>query len=615
MLASPRANGGDHFLRLFDELKRRNVFRVVGVYAVVGWLLIQVIVAVLPTLGAPPWVAKVFIVLVLAGFPIALILAWAFELTPDGMRLTGNVPEGESIAPKTGRKLDYAILAGLALVAVTIIADRLSPEKPHVVAAVETADASAAPSDASIAVLPFEDLSPQKDQEYFSDGMAEEILNVLANVPGISVASRTSSFQFKGREIGVPEIARQLNVRHILEGSVRKAGTTVRISAQLIDTKTDRHLWSETFDRPLTTDNVFTIQDQIAQAIVGTMDKAMGVETAPKVSVAPATANVDAYDLFLRAHQLFLARGKGLKEAILLYEKATIADPEYAKAWAELAAAASVAKSWDVTDRDYNKIALDAAEHAIKIDPSMALPYAVEGQLRTTAQTPPDFEAGFALLNKALSIDPDNAAALVWRGNISATIGMTADAVRDYQKCLALEPASIICRYQLAMQEIVLGDDQGAIRDISDLMLRGFAGYEPHWVRPLLRNGERVGAASFAIAATGSPSAAAQLIAAIEDRDPAQPLEKLTAMKPAYSKDSIMGVFLALQCATVDPITDFAPIVQFGTPYLWLPEYRDYRKTEGFRKMLTTLGFPAYWRKHGFPPQCGPVGKDDFECE
>ncbi|HXI86458.1 MAG TPA: hypothetical protein VNH64_03295, partial [Parvularculaceae bacterium] len=317
--------------KLFAELRRRNVFRVAGVYAVIGWLLIQVIVAIKTPLHLPEWTDTFFVVLVLAGFPVALILAWAFEVTPEGVKLTKDVAEGESIAAKTGRKLDYAILAGLTLVVVTIVANRLMPEKTTAIA-IDDSNAVAAPSDASIAVLPFEDLSPQGDQGYFADGMAEEVLNVLANVPGLSVASRTSSFQFKGREIGVPEIAKQLNVRHVLEGSVRKAGTTVRITAQLIDTKTDRHLWSQTFDRPLTTDDVFTIQDQIAQAIVNAMDKLIGVAAAPKVTVAPATDNLTAYDLYLQARPMVQARAN-LVQADALLARAVEQDPKFVKAW------------------------------------------------------------------------------------------------------------------------------------------------------------------------------------------------------------------------------------------------------------------------------------------
>ena len=599
---------------LFKELRRRNVFRVAGVYAVVGWLIIQVVVAVKAPLGLPAWTDTLFILLVLAGFPVALLLAWAFELTPDGVKLTSAVPEAESIHAKTGRKLDYAILAGLVLVAAMIVADRLTPEKATVVAG-EDAAGDATQTAASIAVLPFEDLSPQGDQEYFADGMAEEILNVLAQVPALKVASRTSAFQFKGREIGVPEIARQLNVRHVLEGSVRKAGTTVRITAQLIDTKTDRHLWSETFDRPLTADNVFTIQDDIAKAIVGALDQAMGVKTAPIVAVAPATDNVDAYDLFLRAHQLFVARGKGLKEAVLLYEQAVAADPNFARAWAELAAAAAVATSWDVFDRDYDKIALDAARQAVKIDPSMALPYAVEGNLYATAQTPPDYELAIAKLDKALALDPDNVSALAWRGNMSISLGLTSEGVDYYKKCLARDADNYICRFLLSIAEIALGEDAATLRDASELMLGGFAGPEPHYVRLLLASGDRVGAASAAIAATGSAPAAKQLIDALEDPDPARRVERLRALKPQYEPHSIMGVYLALQCALVDPVTDYNAMTTFGPPYLWFPEYRDYRRSDGFKKLVTTLGMPAYWRKHGFPPHCRPVGKDDFECD
>ncbi|HKJ75193.1 MAG TPA: hypothetical protein VKA19_13850 [Alphaproteobacteria bacterium] len=602
--------------RLFAELRRRNVFRVGGFYAVIGWLLIQVIVAIKGPLHLPGWTDTFFVVLVLAGFPLALLLAWAFELTPEGVKLTKDVAEGESITTKTGRKLDYAILAGLALVVVIVVADRFLPSLETHSSGAPRDEGAAAPSDASIAVLPFEDLSPEGDQGYFADGMAEEILNVLANVPGISVASRTSSFQFRGREVGIPEIAKQLNVRHILEGSVRKAGTTVRITAQLIDTKSDRHLWSETFDRPLTTDDVFTIQDQIAQAIVDAMDAVMGVKTAPEVTVAPATENVDAYDLFLRAHQLFIARGKGLKEAVLLYEKATAADPNYARAWAELAAAASVAWSWDVTDRDYNSIALAAAKRAIEIDPSMSLPYAVEGQLHTVTQIPADFEAGIAKLDKALAINPDDTSALVWRGIVYAMIGKTTRAVSDYKKCLAVDPGYSICRLELSLAQITLGNEDDAIRNISEMMLRGFSGPDPHFVGLLLKHGDRVGAVAIAIAATGSASAAAELIGAVEEPDSARRTERLCQLKSEYPSMSNMGVFLTFQCASVAPITDYRPIVQFGAIYnIWLPEYRDYRKTDGFKKMAAALGLPAYWRGHGFPPQCGPVGKNDFECE
>ncbi|MBL4619820.1 MAG: hypothetical protein JKX88_06965, partial [Marinicaulis sp.] len=252
--------------KLLTELRRRNIFRVAGVYAVVGWILMQVAGTLENSLNLPDWFDSAITATLLIGFPIAVLLAWAFEMTPEGVKRTETIAEGESVTVKTGRKLDVAILGGLVLVGVMIGWQMLRP----VPAPSNTTDIGEQTiSAASIAVLPFSDLSPNGDQEYFSDGMAEEILNVLVKVTGLNVASRTSSFGFKGQEaLGIPFIAEKLNVRHVLEGSVRKSGETIRITAQLIDAQTDQHLWSETFDRTLTTENIFAIQDEIANAIV-----------------------------------------------------------------------------------------------------------------------------------------------------------------------------------------------------------------------------------------------------------------------------------------------------------------------------------------------------------
>ena len=283
-MCAPPTKGGA-LGKLIAELRRRNVIRVAGVYAVIGWLVAQVATLLETSLGLPSWFDGVIVAALLLGLPIALILAWAFELTPEGMRLTASLPEAQAGAQKS-RKLDYAILSGVALVAVLFIVERIMP--PSVIerrsaddgsgAAADESSAHSQPEDgsgavatpkgpppaASIAVLPFADLSAEKDQQYFSDGIAEEILNVLARIDGLKVASRTSAFQFRSAAAGIPAIAGELGVRHVLEGSVRKAGNRVRITAQLIDASTDARLWSETFDRTLTAEDLFAIQDEIA---------------------------------------------------------------------------------------------------------------------------------------------------------------------------------------------------------------------------------------------------------------------------------------------------------------------------------------------------------------
>lgn len=291
--------------KFLSELQRRKVLRVATGYVVAGWVILQVALSLQAAMTLPAWFSSAIMAVLLIGFPIAVFASWFFEFTPEGIRRT--VPSDE-IVPLKFQATDLALATALILVLAAVTVKVVSPAQETTVAAAPAAPVAQQPSAASIAVLPFADLSPAKDQEYFSDGMAEEILNVLAKVKGLHVASRTSAFQFKGREIGVPEIARQLKVRHVVEGSVRKAGDTLRITAQLIDTASDRHLWSETFDRPLTADNIFTIQDEIAKAIVKALGQTMGTASDVEVAVAPVTANVNAYELFLQARRLFTAR-------------------------------------------------------------------------------------------------------------------------------------------------------------------------------------------------------------------------------------------------------------------------------------------------------------------
>ncbi|MCZ6826858.1 MAG: adenylyl cyclase, partial [Gammaproteobacteria bacterium] len=295
---------------LFIELKRRNVFRVGFAYVIMSWLLAQIADLVIDNITAPDWIMQVLMLFLALGFPIALFFAWAFEMTPDGIKREHEIDRSQSITPQTGRKLDRMIGGAIAIAVLFLLVDRfVGPEQTSPALPTESTDqkeSQAQDQTVSIAVLPFVNMSSDPEQEFFSDGISEEILNQLVRVEGLSVASRTSAFAFKGQDLGLDEIARDLGVDHILEGSVRKEHDNVRITAQLIDASTDRHLWSATYDRKLT--SIFAIQDEISGSIVEALRETLGVDIKKIASTSLPTTNVDAYTSYLKARELFYSR-------------------------------------------------------------------------------------------------------------------------------------------------------------------------------------------------------------------------------------------------------------------------------------------------------------------
>ncbi len=329
-------------MSFFEELKRRSVVRVAIAYALISWVLLQGADFFLDLAGAPEWVMRALFILAAVGLPAVLAFSWAFEMTPEGLKREADVDRSQTQAPYTARKIDKLILVFLALAVVGLLVERFlpgsaqAPSAQDIAAVVSEAEQgtaemardnaasgmTAAPvtgEEPSIAVLPFADMSADGDQGYFSDGIAEELLNLLVRVDGLKVASRTSSFAFKDTGQSIGDIARELKVNHVLEGSVRKAENRVRITAQLIDTNTDRHLWSETYDREL--NDIFAIQDDIATAIVAALQAELGVLKDAQIQVSASTENLDAYQLFLEARALYNARDR-LTDSIALYERA-----------------------------------------------------------------------------------------------------------------------------------------------------------------------------------------------------------------------------------------------------------------------------------------------------
>ncbi len=317
-------------MSFFNELNRRNVTRVAIAYAVAGWVLTEVASVVLPTFQAPGWVLRVLIALLIMGFPLALVFAWVYELTPEGLKKEKDIQPEQSISSHTARKLNLVVIVLLVIAIGMVVFDRFIARDATQATAVTTAQqAQGDGAIPSVAVLAFQNMSTDAENEFFADGISEEILNLLADVSGLSVASRTSAFAFKSKDLPIPEIARALNVRYVLEGSVRKAGEQVRVTAQLIDAETDRHLWSETYDRALR--DIFKIQDEIAAAIGQALQvRLLGDEGSEVKAVA---VDPDVYTRFLEARYLLRRRhADDMQQANRLLIDVVAAEPRFARA-------------------------------------------------------------------------------------------------------------------------------------------------------------------------------------------------------------------------------------------------------------------------------------------
>jgi len=416
-------------LSLFNELKRRNVIRVGIAYLIGGWLVMQVADIVLENIGAPVWVMQAILLMLLLGFVIALFFSWAFEVTPEGVKRESEVDRSQSITRVTGRKLDHSIIVMLVIaLGYFVWESRLAERAPAVVSA-----------DASVAVLAFDNMSPDPENAFFAEGISEEILNVLAAVDGLRVASRTSAFSFANSDTPIPEIASQLDVAHILEGSVRKQGMRVRITAQLIDAASDTHLWSESYDRNL--DDIFAVQEEIAIAISEALMGALGVG---QITVSAPTNDMAAYELFLRGRQQFYERGAGpLESAISDLEAAVARDPAFADAWSFLAASLRTYPGYTYLDSavvaDYVRRAGEAAERALALDSKQALAVAVLGQIAGNTDRIKELE----LLDRAAEMAPDHAGILMWVGNARFQAGMDlAETLAFFERAYRLDPLS-----------------------------------------------------------------------------------------------------------------------------------------------------------------------------
>jgi TolB-like protein len=573
-------------MNLFTELKRRNVFKVGIAYAVVGWVLAQGASIFLPNFGAPAWVMPVFLGVMIAGFPIAVVFAWAFEMTPEGVKRSDAAP--------------------------TKVKTATDPEVKTLVAL------STAPS---IAVLPFVDMSPAKDQEYFSDGLSEELLNRLVAFKGLRVIGRTSSFAFKGKNEDLRIIGETLGVNHILEGSVRKSGDHLRITAQLINPADGSHLWSKTYDRTLV--DIFAIQDEISRAVADSLAVTMGVAAGERESF---TRSIEAYEAYLLGlPYIRKMTAENIARGIEHLRRSVEIDPKFGAAWARLAEGYALgSQTGSSKAEEWRQKSAQANERLQAVAPNSVVA-AITGA-RAGANRREWSEAERTLKRVQT---PDSVADIAWiteYGRFVLSVGRVREAVGYLESARLADPLSPLVALFLCEAYADSGDI-GAAFEESD------RGRTLEGMQPLL-----AGTALLVALGTGDREIIETRAHTIADTDPATGALNSEMARLVGDEQALR---LALRSAWSDPANQFgfralaiAHWAAFAgdsdlaldalrrqmtllTVYaLWRPVMRDVRRHPDTKGLLRDLGLVDYWRESGkWGDFCRPVGDDDFECE
>ena len=607
----------------FSELRRRNVLRAAVLYAGAVWLLAQVITQLGPVFDAPPWIARSVLIAAAIGFPFWIAFAWFYEFTPQGLKRESEVAADASITRSTGRKLDKWIIAVLALAVVLLLTNAFISRKGAGSQPAATTAAVAAIPAKSIAVLPFEDLSPGHDHGYFSAGLAEELLNALAKVQDLKVAGRASSFYYGSHNADLRTIGKALDVANVLQGAVRTQGEAVRISVQLVRTSDGFEVWSQSYDGDL--GNIFDLQERIARAITDHLKVVLtGSEQARLVPVA--TTSADAYADFVTAQTLVNKRvGDSLPRAIALLQKATALDPKFSRAWSKLAVARAVLPQYTGADWAVNWEASDtAANRALALDPDDAEAYAALSYNQFSQR---HYVAMVEPMQRALRRAPDSVAVNYWAANELAAMGRTRDAQTRIDAALANDPANILLLFYKSMIRWREGDQAGALAYIH----RGGAADSPFGALMLefydAAHGDMAGSArqfanSTSQMGTKIPLADLQTIYSGTYGDAAQRQIALKILSAHLDDDWAPTMLLQLDA----PARSFA-LYEHGHSglsdaylnWLWQPEpwSRNARTDPAFLGFTRRLGMVDYWKLNGWPDLCKPApekGPDAFVC-
>jgi TolB-like protein/tetratricopeptide (TPR) repeat protein len=594
------------------KLRRRKVAQWGIAYAAGAWGLLQGLEYVTDTFGWPPQLQQLATLALLVGLPIVLVIAW-YHGDQGRQRVTA---------------VELAILTLLFLAGGGIFwrYDRASEAVSPVAEATVPAMAAAPPvqsavAEKSIAVLPFANMSDSDDTEYFSDGLAEEILNALAQISGLRVPSRTSSFAFRGREVDLRSVASALQVAHVLEGSVRRDKQRIRVTAQLIDARTDSHLWSKTWDRDLT--DIFQVQQEIAVEIANSLQVQFGGPDGGPRSVG--TSNVAAYERYLEARHLWRQRGEGpLRQSVARFEEAIRLDPGFARAHAGLAAATAVLISYtgpDVPAEPLLNAAQTYAQRALSLDPSLAEGHAV---LASVLEERWQWQAADAEFRRAIALDPSDSTSQQWYSEFLARMGRFRAADEHIQRALALDPLSpVISVSASATVQAARGDDAAAIelaKRASNLGMKDraadllavihLAAGDVRSARTVVPDGSLEASVIDALLDPGRKAAA---LAALESAPPGSrrtgsPLS--SQMLPLIYLGEIERAHDAAQRAVVDRSLFTADFLAPDAS----PNLARFREDPRFQALVRDTGLLDYWRAAGWPDLCRPLG-DGVECD
>ena len=436
-------------IQFFAEMRRRNVFRVVGTYFVGSWFLVQIAFTLESVMKLPEWFDALFMSLMILGAPVVIVLAWAFELTPEGFKRTESISKKNSIAAQTGRRLEVAIIIGLVAIGGLLIADRFVPS-----GGVLTAQKS---NNHSVAVLPFSNRSSEASDAFFADGIHDDLLTRLSKISAFEVISRTSVMGYRDTEKRIPEIAAELDVAVILEGAVQRAGDRVRITVQLIDGTDDKHLWAQNYDRALTTDNIFDIQAEITQVIAQALESVISGEEQTILSDQP-TENLAAYEAYIQSRLLMRPDNNNkqdLRQSIELANRALALDPSLAEAHA-VKAYAQMAQYWfNGRDTIHRHAALSSLSNAKEFAPNSPDTLLAEAFYYYWGFS--DFRKADDLFDRALKVAPNNIHAVSGKAFIARRLGRFKESAKDLAKARRLDPKTLYLIPELGFTYALIG--------------------------------------------------------------------------------------------------------------------------------------------------------------